>query len=498
MTKKVHELQEALGKAQDDLDTLKRSGPEHTKLRAAMKELHGLVSDQKAFEAKEGEIGTLRSTCERAERAKQVEIDDLKDQIKAAQEAQSRAAAQARPVAGQPQGHDEPTDGNRTLSSLVAEARSISRREQRPIMFDDCLSIARRGLGVSISADRQFRNFGEQLQAIFAHYSSRGTNSDARLVRAPTGAGEVDPTGGGFLVQTDFQAAIFMLAHDMGDVLSRVNKIPISSNANGLKMPGVDETSRASGSRWGGVSSKWAAEGTSGDESKPKFRLVEFDLKKLISKMTVTDELLQDSTALTSIASQAFSEEVMFMTEDSIVEGTGVGQPLGYVNSPAVISVAKETGQASTTLVKENIDKMWTRCWARSRKNAVWLINQDIEPQLYSLNQVIGTAGALVYLPPGGLSGAPFATLYNRPVIATEYNATLGTVNDIALVDLSQYTIVDKGGVQMATSMHVAFDTDEMRFRITYRVDGKPMWHAPLTPFKGSATKSPFITLAAR
>jgi HK97 family phage major capsid protein len=79
----------------------------------------------------------------------------------------------------------------------------------------------------------------------------------------------------------------------------------------------------------------------------------------------------------------------------------------------------------------------------------------------------------LVYLPPGGIANAPNASLYGRPLIATEYNAAIGTVGDIALVDLSQYTIVDKGGVQMANSMHVAFDTDEMRFRVTYRVDGR-------------------------
>jgi HK97 family phage major capsid protein len=162
-----------------------------------------------------------------------------------------------------------------------------------------------------------------------------------------------------------------------------------------------------------------------------------------------------------------------------------------------VISVAKETGQAASTIVKENIDKMWSRCWSRSRKNAVWLINQDIEPQLlaqpgdrHRRRARLSAAWRPV--------GAPYATLYNRPVIATEYNASLGTTNDIALVDLSQYTIVDKGGVQMATSMHVAFDTDEMRFRVTYRVDGRPMWHSALTPFKGSATKSPFVILAAR
>jgi HK97 family phage major capsid protein len=364
--------------------------------------------------------------------------------------------------------------------------------------FDDYLSVARSGLEFTVSRQHHFRNFGEQLQAIFQHFSSKGSSTDNRLVRAPTGAGEVDPTGGGFLVQIDFASAIFMLAHDLGEILGRVSKLPISANANGIKIPGVDESSRATGSRWGGVSRTGQPKASAATESRPKFRMVEFDLKKLISKMTVTDELLQDTTALTAIASQAFSEEVMFMTEDAIVEGSGAGQPLGYLNSPAKVSVAKENGQAAKTIVKENIDNMWARCWARSRKNAVWLINQDIEPQLNSLNQAVGTGGQLVYLPPGGLSAAPYASLYGRPVVATEYNATLGTENDIALVDLSQYTLVDKNGVQMATSMHVAFDTDEMRFRITYRVDGKPMWHQPLTPFKGSATKSPFITLAAR
>ena len=57
---------------------------------------------------------------------------------------------------------------------------------------------------------------------------------------------------------------------------------------------------------------------------------------------------------------------------------------------------------------------------------------------------------------------------------------------------------VDKGGVNFATSMHIAFDTDEMRFRITYRVDGRPMWHSAITPFKGTNTRSPFIVLANR
>jgi HK97 family phage major capsid protein len=429
----------------------------------------------------------------------EAEIAEVKAQIVRIERAQAAQAALAAPVVITERAEvpaDE-VDTEVTLSSLRAQSRSLARVEGRSMNYFDNLSIARKALTLP-EPGKRFKSLGENLQAIQQHALSRGANSDARLVRAPTGAGEVDPTGGGFLVQVDFAASIFMLAHDMGDILGAVNKVPISAQSNGLKIPGIDETSRATGSRWGGVSSKWAAEGVSGDESRPKFRLIEFDLKKLISKMTVTDELLADAPALAQIAGQAFSEEIMFMTEDAIVEGTGAGQPFGVLNSPALVTVAKQAGQAAKTFVYENVLDMWSRCWGRARKNAAWYINQDVEPQLFALNQTIGTGGAPIYLPPGGISQAPNATLFNRPVVLTEYNSTLGAVGDVLLSDFSQYTIVDKNSVQIASSIHVAFDTDEMRFRVTYRVDGKPMWNAPLTPFKGSATKSPFVTLAAR
>ena len=112
--------------------------------------------------------------------------------------------------------------------------------------------------------------------------------------------------------------------------------------------------------------------------------------------------------------------------------------------------------------------------------------------------QVVGTGGVPVYMPANGLSASPYNMLLNRPVIEVEYADTLGQEGDLSLVDFSQYVLADKGGVQAASSMHVAFLTDEMVFRITYRVDGEPIWHAPLTPYKGSNTLSPFITLAQR
>jgi HK97 family phage major capsid protein len=418
------------------------------------------------------------------------DITDLDAEISRTQKAIDLARSGARPI-----GEDIRADvADLAPASLL---RFESDRQSRSTWgFSEYTAHARAAIGFKPDRDKHFRSFGELLSAVARHYSGGAT--DQRLVRAPIGAGESDASAGGFLVQTDFASAVWTRAYDMGDILGRVFKLPISSGSNGIKIPAVDESSRATGSRWGGVQSYWVGEGDGANNTKPKFRLLELDLKKLMSVMYVSDELLQDQVALETIASQAFSEEIMFMTEDGIFEGDGVGKPMGIMKAPCLVTVPKDNGQASATLTLNNILNMWSRMWIRSRKNAAWFINQDVEPQLYQLAQTVGTGGLPMFLPAGGLSAAPYATLFGRPVIPIEYASTLGAPGDIALADFSQYVLADKRGMQAATSMHVRFLTDEMTFRFTYRVDGEPLWNVPLTPFKGSNTKSPFIVLAQR
>jgi len=468
MDKKLHELRQARAKAIDDLE--------------------GLLGNKEAFETKEREIAAIDEKIAQAERA------------------QKLSASRARP-SGQ---HDQLDPGFIAEGMVAAQEiyfeRGVDGRNVRKVPgFDHYLARARaklRSSGQPYTPEGKpgFNSLGEQLAAVARYFLGGKDNGslDPRLVRAPTGAGEIDPSAGGFLVQTDFSTAVFMRAYEMGELLGRVEKMSLSTAANSIKIPAVDETSRVTGSRWGGVQSYWVGEGNNPGATKPKFRLVELDLKKLMSLMYITDELIADASVLTSLAGKAFSEEIMWMTEDGIFEGTGNGMPLGIMNSPCLVTINKQTGQASKTILYENVVGMWARCWGRSRQNAIWTINQDNEPQLYTMSQVIGTAGVPVYLPANGLSGRPYGSLYGREVIPLEYNNTLGTAGDIVLGDYSQYVLADKGGIQAASSMHVAFLTDEMVFRITYRVDGEPIWNAPLTPAKGSATLSPFVALQSR
>ncbi len=98
-------------------------------------------------------------------------------------------------------------------------------------------------------------------------------------------------------------------------------------------------------------------------------------LQKLLALCYVTDDLLQDATALEAIVKQAYADEMSFKIDDAIINGNGVGMPLGILNSGALVSVAKESGQGAGTIKYENILKMWSSMPARLRANAVWYIN---------------------------------------------------------------------------------------------------------------------------
>ena len=341
--------------------------------------------------------------------------------------------------------------------------------------------------------EKRFTSFGEQLLAAYRAAAPGGKVDERLSTRAASGLNETTPSDGGFLVQQDFVTELLKRTYETGILASKVKKIPISTNANGLKINAIDEDSRANGSRWGGVQTYWEGEADELAGSKPKFRQMELSLKKLTGLCYATDELLQDAAALEAVIRQAFAEEFGFKIDDSILTGTGEGEPLGILNSGAVVKVDKEKDQTDIITV-ENLIKMWNRLWSRSRSSAVWYINQELEPYLYTLK----LGDKPVYVPAGGLSEKPYGTLFGRPVVPLEQCSAAGEIGDIILADVGQYLLIDKGGVKAASSIHVRFLYDENVFRFIYRVDGKPIWNKPLAPYKGSASVSPFVTLAKR
>ncbi len=325
------------------------------------------------------------------------------------------------------------------------------------------------------------------------------------LANATTFGSEGTGADGGFAVPPDFRTSIMETILGEDSILSRCDQITCSGNT--FTQP-VDETTP-----WqttGGIQALWDGEATAANQSKPQLTERVVKLHKLRALVPMTEELLEDASAMDSYLRKKAPEKISFKMNFALVQGTGAGMPLGVLNSPAKIAVAKNGGQVNNTLVATNIQKMYNRMYGPLRSRAVWLVNQEVEPELYkmSLPGTDNTGTAVTtwgvwganYLPPGSLSSTPYATLMGRPIIPTQACNQLGFEGDIIFADFNEYLALLKSGPnpRLDISMHLWFDQDLTAFKFVLRAGGVPWWSAPAQPRAGSNTYSPFITLADR
>ena len=334
-----------------------------------------------------------------------------------------------------------------------------------------------------------FKSAGEFLLAV-KNASVYGQTDKRLLPTKATGLNEAIGSDGGFLLPETVAAGVFERMYNVGGLLSLVQRDPVAGNS--MIINAVDETSRVNGSRHGGITTYWLEEAGTISASKPKFRQISLKLKKVGALAYATDELLEDQSFMSSYLSRVVPEELRFATEDAIYNGDGIGKPLGVMNSPARVDVTRTN---ASTVIYADVINMWSRRWAGAN-DYVWLVNQDVMPELDTLYLGDGSTGII---PPRFVDydAQGIMRMKGRPVLEVEYAQTLGTNGDIVLFSPSSYQLIDKAsGIQSAASIHVAFTTAEQAFRFLYRVDGAPLWNSALTPFKGTNTQSPMVGLS--
>lgn len=304
------------------------------------------------------------------------------------------------------------------------------------------------------------------------------------------------PSDGGFLVPEEFRSDLMMLTLESEIVAPRATVIPMSTQR--VTIPAVDSTTNAT-SVFGGIVCYWVDEATAPTESNAKFAAITLDTKKLMLYATAPNELVADSPAFGAFANRAFPGAMAFERDYKYIQGTGVGEPLGWSGSqnPAAIAVSAVSGQGANTIVVENLASMYARMLPSSLGNAVWVADIGTFPQLATMALSVGTGGAPVFLTGGSIAGAPPMTIYGRPVVFTEKCQALGSQGDISLVDLSFYLIGDRQDVTVAASQDFLFSTDRVAYRAIARTDGKPWLKSAITPKNSGSTLSPFVQLSS-
>ena len=102
---------------------------------------------------------------------------------------------------------------------------------------------------------------------------------DKRLLAIKaTGLNEGIPSQGGFIVPPLMASGLLENMWGVGKLLSYFSPVGISSN--NMTFNAVDETSRAAGSRAGGIRGYWLAEAGTKTASKPSFRQVDLKLQE--------------------------------------------------------------------------------------------------------------------------------------------------------------------------------------------------------------------------
>lgn len=380
--------------------------------------------------------------------------------------------------------------------TTVAEARAEAFKAVRASKVETIAAAPSIVVGADRAEDKPWEG-ADFFRAVVT--AGRGGAQDARL-GAQRAQNTVLGEDGGFAVPAAVTNTMLDATVTGGAILSRVTTRPITTG-NSYVETVVKEEARTNGSRNGGVRGYWMAEDGTYTESQAATRQVDLKLQKLGAMVKLTEEQLEDGPAMLSFLNEQVPEELRFVAEQAIWEGTGAGQPLGITASGALVSQAIEGSQTIANTAGNiwvNAAKMYARMPARLVSGSAWFINQELWSKILTATAGTTQPAAPMFTPPGQLESAPNGAIYGRPIVPIEYASAEGTVGDFVLANFSDYLFVSKGGIKQATSMHVEFLRDRQVLKFTWRVNGAPRTRVPLTPFKGSATLSPYIALAAR
>ena len=266
-----------------------------------------------------------------------------------------------------------------------------------------------------------------------------------------------------------------------------------------VEIPARTDKDHSTGSVSGGLLVTRRAETQTQQATRMQMERVALVATSLFGLNYATEELLADSpTSFAALLETGFRDQFKAHLVNERLFGTGVGEFEGVMNSPALVSVSKDTNQTTKTITYTNVIGMMARCWQYDK--AVWLYNHDCLPQLMQL-----------YFNPAGASNAlavpvwqPSARekepdlLFGRPAFATEFCQTVGTTGDIILCVWQEFLEGTYEPLNAAESIHVRFVNHERTFKFWLRNAGRSWWRSALTPRRSASTLSPFVALQSR
>lgn len=302
---------------------------------------------------------------------------------------------------------------------------------------------------------------------------------------------------GGFLVPVEFMAQLQGIMAETALVRPRATVIRMRRRQ--IDIPVVNQVGTTAGiPHWfGGMRFYWGEEAAEKTASDPAFKKVSLSVNKLYGYTYASDELVDDSAI--SLADflggpLGMAGGLSWMEDYAFVNGTGAGQPLGVINAPATITVARAA--VGTPIQYTDLVNMIESFLPSGR--GVWFISQSAISNLMTMMDSSGAAaGVGSYIWGSTESGVP-NRLLGYPVVFTEKCPLVGSAGDVILADWRYYLIGDRQATTVESTQYDRWRYDETSWRAVHRVDGQPWLSTPLTYQDGTTQVSPFVILGAK
>lgn len=328
------------------------------------------------------------------------------------------------------------------------------------------------------------KTFGDFLLAV-----KNGNHKRLKEVYGATKAlSEDSGTSGGYTVPTQQVDRLLEVAGEGAVVEPRAFNLPLASRS--AHIPALDQTQTSAGRSnfLGGVVANWTEEAGALTETEPRFKQIELVAHKLGGYTLASNELNADSAiALEALLTRLFGLAVGWHRDYAFLREDGVGKPLGILNAPASIAVTRNAG-SDFKLV--DAATMLSKLPGASFGSAIWAMHQTVIPKLI---QMVDAGNNNIFI--ANVQGKPMWNILGLPVVFTEKVPALGTAGDVMLLDLSYYIVANRRGLEIASSEHYKFNTDQITWRFTDRVDGQPWLQNKITLADGSTQISPFVYL---
>jgi HK97 family phage major capsid protein len=400
-------------------------------------------------------------------------------------------------------------DAAQKARGLMDEAELL---KESVVQAQDVLDVAAERIGEmdalagrQVPGSRKFADLGEFLHAIWQAENPRNTKGpDPRLVyfdEEKAGGHEAkDMSGnvgedGGYLIPVEQRTELMSVSPE--DAIVRPRAQIIRMTRRQIDIPVLDQSgTTASKPHWfGGLQFYWQEEGAEKTESDPKFKAVTLTARELIGYTRAPNALVDDAAiSLNDFFSgpMGFAGGVAWMEDDAFLTGTGVGQPLGVLNSPCIVSVARTAKAGHVTYT--DLARM-RAAFLATGGSGVWVINQGLMDEIITLN---GPAGNPSYVwAPNAATGLP-GTLLGLPVFWTEKTPAPGSAGDVLLANFPFYLVGDRQATTIDSTQYDQWKYNKTSWRVVHRVDGQPWLAQPLTLKDGSTQISPFVRLSGK